>query len=111
MEEILRLAADLGERIAQHDRFKQLRAAEDAVSDESESRDKVRALDRQRAKVAELEAGGRPVEPEDKRELQRLAEAVHSDARLQALAKAQADYMELMNRVNETIRKKMESSK
>ena len=110
MDEILDLASNLGGLISQHERFKKLRAAEDAVNADEETHNLVRALDEQRAKIAELEASQKPIEPEDKRELQRRTEAVHASPKLQELARAQADYMELMNRVNEAIREKLDTT-
>ena len=110
MDEIVNLASNLGGLISQHERFKKLRATEDAVNADEETRDLVRALDEQRAKIAELEAKQQPVEPEDKHELRRCTEAVHANPKLQDLARAQADYMELMNRVNQAIREKLDTT-
>jgi len=104
MEEIVRLARELGRNIARHERFLSLREAEKAVEEDGETRELLRRAQEQREKVARLEAEGKPVEPEDKRALQRLNEAVRDNAKLQHLARAQADYMELMNRVNAAIR-------
>jgi len=111
VDEILNLAGSLGELISRHERFVKLRAAEDAVNADEETRNLVRSMENQRRKIAELEVNQQPVEPEDKRELQRLTDVVHANAKLQQLAKAQADYMELMNKVNEAIRTKLEVSR
>ena len=107
MDDILRLASDLGGRIANHERFQELRAAESAVQADEVARDLVTSADAQRRKVAELEAIQQPVEPEDKRELIRLEEAIRENDNLQGLVRAQADFMELMNKVNRAIREKL----
>ena len=108
MEDVLRLASDLGKLIAQHERFRKLRAAEDAVAADQETRNLVTAMEEQRAKIIKLESAQQPVEPEDKHELQRVTDAVHANPKLQTLAMAQADYMELMNKVNKTIQDKLD---
>ena len=107
MEQLLNLASRLGKLIAEHERFKKLRAAENAVNADAETRGLVEALEAQRNKIADLEAKLQPVEPEDKHELQRLTDAVHVNPKLQALAEAQADYFELMNKIDREIRSRL----
>jgi len=108
MEEILTLASDLGKLIAKQERYLKLREAEDAAAADKETSGLLESFERQRRKVAELEVAQAPVEPEDKRELQRLSDAVHTRPVLQNLAKAQADYMEMMNKVNAAIRRELD---
>jgi len=108
MDEVLAFASELGRLIARHERFSKLRAAEDAVYSDKETRCMLAAFEAQRRKVGELEAAQKPVEPADKREFKRLNDAVHANAAIQALARVQADYVEMMNRVNDAIRKEME---
>lgn len=110
MQEILSLASRLGRRIAGHERFAKLRSLEDAVESDKEARSLLESLERQRRKIAQLEAETKPISPEDKRELQRLGDAVHADPKLQDLMKAQADFMEMMNKVNEAIRAELDPS-
>jgi cell fate (sporulation/competence/biofilm development) regulator YlbF (YheA/YmcA/DUF963 family) len=103
MEKALAAAAELGKQIAQDDAFRRLRAAEEAVQGDEASQKILQDFDRQRRKIEDLEQSGKPVEPEDKHEMIRLSDAVHSAPKLQELVRAQADYMELMNRVNKAI--------
>ena len=107
MEEILERASSLGKLIAKQERFLKLREAEGAAGANKATNDLLESLESQRRKVAQLEAENRPVEPEDKRELQRLAGEVHSNPLLQDLAKTQADFMEMMNKVNGAIRQEL----
>ncbi len=44
------------------------------------------------------------MEVADKKEMKRLSDAVHTNEKLQRLVRAQADYMELMSKVNSAIR-------
>ena len=104
MDEVLRLAENLGDHIATHERYRAVRAAEQAVEADQEITEALQAFETQREKISRLEAERKPVEVADKHEMQRLAGIVHGSPKLQTLAKAQADYMELMNRINQTIR-------
>ena len=103
MEEALAAAAELGRTIAQAEAFQRLRAAEDAVQGDAASQKILQEFDRQRRKIEDLEHSGKPVEPETKHEMIRLSDSVHSAPKLQELVRAQADYMELMNKVNKAI--------
>ena len=110
MDDILQLASDLGERIANHERFQKLRATESAVQADEVAGDLVKSSDAQRRKIAELEAKQQPVEPADKHEMMRLDEAIRENENLQGLVQAQADFMELMNKVNRAIREKLDTA-
>jgi cell fate (sporulation/competence/biofilm development) regulator YlbF (YheA/YmcA/DUF963 family) len=103
MEEALAAAHELGKQIAQDGAFRRLRAAEDAVQADAASQKILEEFDRQRRKIEDLERAGKPVEPEDKHEMIRLSDAAHAAPKLQELVRAQADYMELMNKVNQAI--------
>jgi cell fate (sporulation/competence/biofilm development) regulator YlbF (YheA/YmcA/DUF963 family) len=103
MEDAVAAAEELGKLIAQNEAFRRLRTAEDAVQGDADSQKILQEFDRQRRKIEELERDQKPVEPEDKHEMIRLSDAVHSAPKLQELVRAQADYMELMNRVNKAI--------
>ena len=108
MDKALELATDLGKCIAAGERFRNLRSAEAAVEADSDARSMLTAVENQRKKIADLEARNQPIAPEEKREMQRLDEALRSSDTLQALVRAQADYMEMMNRINKAIRKQLD---
>ena len=103
MKDALAAAAELGKQIAQDQAFRRLRAAEEAVQGDAASQKILNEFDHQRRKIEDIERARKPVEPEDKHEMIRLSDAVHGAPKLQELVRAQADYMELMNRVNKTI--------
>ena len=108
MDDMLKLASELGRKIADGPRFKALRDAENAVEQDKDSHELLKSAEEQRTKIAMLEARQEPVSPEDKHKMRDLNEAVRASDRLNALIRAQADYMELMNRVNAAIRKELE---
>ncbi len=103
MEDLLALAGKLGETISAHERFKALRAAEKRVSEDETAIKAQSELEEQVNKIRGLEDSGKPIEVADKRELERLQDAFRSNPFLQELVKTQADYFEMMNKVNETI--------
>jgi cell fate (sporulation/competence/biofilm development) regulator YlbF (YheA/YmcA/DUF963 family) len=107
MENALAAAAELGRKIAQEQAFQRLRAAEGAVQNDAASQKILEEFERQRRKIEALESARKPVEPEDKQEMRRLSDAVHNAPRLQELVRAQADYMELMNKVNKAIQQEL----
>lgn len=108
MDEILKAAQNLGDLIAESDRFVALRRAEKVVEDDPDTKELLKKADAQSEKIAELERSLKPVEPADKEEMQRLTDAMHGNEKLGALARAQADYLELMNKVNDAIRGRLE---
>jgi len=107
VEEILVAAAALGRKIARYDAFQRLRPAEDAVRSDPALKKLLEDFDRQRRKIEDLESARLPVEPEDKREMIRLSDAVHDSPKLQELVRAQADFLGLMSKVNKAIQQEL----
>ncbi len=107
MEQILKLANDLGKQIAGSERFKALRQAELTVRNDAETHELLEAAERQGKLIAEKESAQKPIEPDDKHEMERLNEALSANENLQILARAQADYLQLMKRVDEAIREQL----
>ena len=58
---------------------------------------------RQMQKIAELEGSAKPIEPEDKHKLTELQQKMASNETLKSWMKAQADFSELMGKVNKAI--------
>jgi cell fate (sporulation/competence/biofilm development) regulator YlbF (YheA/YmcA/DUF963 family) len=103
MENILELAEKLGRAIAAHERFQALREAERNVTANEAANRAQTELEKHMNHIGELEANGKPVEVADKRKMEQLQNEFRSQPALQQLVKAQADYFEMMNKVNETI--------
>ena len=64
---------------------------------------RLRRARKARLKMHELEASGKPIEPEDKRRLADLHVKVIGSRIIKDLLKAQADYLELMTLVSQHI--------
>ena len=109
MERVLALAERLGKLIAETAAYQALRKAEAAVRADTEAGESVKRLHEAEVQIATKESEGKPIEPEEKHRLAELRDAVHDNEALQALAKAQADYMAIMNQVNKAIRDHLET--
>ncbi len=107
MEEILELASKLGAAIANHNRYKSFREAEEQLKKDSVAKEVSEELEKQSKKIYELEKNLKPVEVEDKRKLQQLKEKVASKQSIQNFLKAQTDYVELMTKINDRIEAKL----
>jgi cell fate (sporulation/competence/biofilm development) regulator YlbF (YheA/YmcA/DUF963 family) len=103
MDDVIRCATDLAEAIKTSERYRQMRLVESRVEGNEEVRHLLEDFEKAKITRAEKESQGEPVEVEEKRELARLEEQVKGNTELQELLGAQADYYEMMNRVNATI--------
>ena len=103
MNDILAKAQELGKAVAASERFKALEAARSAAQTDEALQADLKALQELTRKTAQLEKEIKPVEPEDKRRIKELQEKVTRSPRLQEMARVEADFAELMNRVNKAI--------
>ena len=103
MKEILEAAGKLGEAIAASDRFKAVDSVRKEIEADEALQADMKALNELGEKIARLEKDVKPVEPEDKRRLREMQEKVTAHTKLRELAHAEADFAELMNRVNRAI--------
>ncbi|MBE3070667.1 MAG: YlbF family regulator [Planctomycetes bacterium] len=103
LDEILEQATRLGGLIRRHPRFARLRQADDAVRADPAATSAMEAYNKAAGAIARKERAGQPVEVEEKRSVQRLHEAVAGNERIKGFMAAQADYAELMRRMNDTI--------
>jgi len=103
MEEILEIASKLGAAIANHNRYKMFKGAEEQLKKDDEAKEISAELEKQSRKILELEKNLKPVEVEDKKKLQQLKERVASNQSIQKFLKFQTDYVELMTKVNKRI--------
>lgn len=103
MDQILELAARLGEQIAADPRGRQMADARAALDGSLQDRQLLEDYEAQQQKMNELAAAGRPIEPEDKRRLADLHAKVIGSRVIKDVLKAQADYLELMTAVSQRI--------
>ncbi len=108
MDDVLELAEKLSQTIARSPRYRDLRKAEKAAMENAEAMDLFRKRAEAAARVAQKEEAGQPVEPDDKRALLDLDQKIKTNSILLELSRAQADFQEMMNHVNDLLRRALE---
>jgi cell fate (sporulation/competence/biofilm development) regulator YlbF (YheA/YmcA/DUF963 family) len=103
MDEILDLATKLGKRIARDPRASSMVDAQVALEKSLADRQLLADYEQHQRKLYELEAAGKPIEPDDKRKLAHLHGKVVGSGVIKDVLKAQADFLELMNNVSQRI--------
>ena len=101
--EVLGLARQIGLAIRKHPRYLALRETDARIRADKAATGALDAYNRAVAEMARKERAGLPVEVEDKRSFERLKNAVVSNEMIKAFMRTQADYAELMRRMNEAI--------
>lgn len=102
-QEILDNAHKLGEMIATHETAKKFQHIVERLQSDIEAQRVMTDYQRIMQKLGEKEAQGRPIEPEEKRQLEKCQTAVARNLLLQQLQMAQMDYLDLMRQVDEAI--------
>jgi cell fate (sporulation/competence/biofilm development) regulator YlbF (YheA/YmcA/DUF963 family) len=105
LSEILDLATRLGRALADQPRFQAVRDAETAVIEDAKSRGLAEDLERLRESIERRRDAGEPdaaIQSEFD-VLRRVEESVRADSKLQQLARAQADFAQMMNEVHARI--------
>jgi cell fate (sporulation/competence/biofilm development) regulator YlbF (YheA/YmcA/DUF963 family) len=109
-DDILADARALGKKIAAHPRTKDFLAAARAVAEDREAQNDLKAYQDAVTRIRTLEAQGKPIEPEDKRKAADAERQVAANEKLKAMMKFQADYLELMHRINTAIEESSQAS-
>lgn len=103
MEDIIADAAALGKKIAAHPRMQAFLAAAKAVGENKDSQTILQTYQEHVDKLRNLEMTGKPIEPADKHKLADCEKQIANNDLLKKMMKAQADYLEMMHRINEAI--------
>jgi cell fate (sporulation/competence/biofilm development) regulator YlbF (YheA/YmcA/DUF963 family) len=109
-EAILAEAEKLGALLAADARLHRLRSVENDVLARPELKRLMEDYERSRLALARKERDFTPIEPDEKRALAELHRRVQDEPVLRDLAKAQADYAAMMDRVNRAIQAKVNSA-
>lgn len=99
-EEILKLAKELGEKIAEHAAAKKYETVLKKLQDDTEAQRVLSDYNRHAQALGQKEQAGQPIEVEDKRKLDALQKAVMMNDILGELQMAQMDYLDLMRQVD-----------
>jgi cell fate (sporulation/competence/biofilm development) regulator YlbF (YheA/YmcA/DUF963 family) len=107
VSDCIELATRLGKAIADSPQAAALRAARDALNARPEIAAMLQDYHQQAEKVAKLEEEQKPVEVEDKHKLQSLNDQLVSSDAFKQFQAAQVDYVDLMRKVDEALRKEL----
>lgn len=103
MQSLLDQARALGEAIAAHERVRAFVDAQITVQKDSEAGTLLRDYYQQVEHVQKLQQEQKPIEVSDKQKLAELETKMSTNSVVSGLMRAQADYTELMNQVNNTM--------
>ncbi|HWL95463.1 MAG TPA: YlbF family regulator [Phycisphaerae bacterium] len=103
MEDIIADAGALGKKIAAHPRMKAYIIAAKAVNEDKLALDTLKEYQETVEKFREMEMSGKPIEVADKRKIAECESKVAGNDLLKKMMQAQADYLELMHRINNAI--------
>lgn len=101
--DLLAKAGALGEALAAHPTVRDYHAAQKAARDDRTAQELVTTYQTQLGRIRTLEASGKPVEVADKQKLKTIEQQMSGSDVLKRLMRAQADYIDLMNRVNQAM--------
>jgi len=105
LDKIIELAAGLGEAISDSQQAAQLKAARENLNKEKQATQLLKDYQAQSDRIAQLEREQKPVEVDDKQKLQELHEKLIASEVFKKFTAAQVEYVDLMRKVNEAIRK------
>ncbi len=104
------LAEKLGEALSQSDQAQALRDAKDSVEDNPELIELMTEYQQHMDKLSQQERMGETVELDDKRRLKDLHDKLVADPAFKKFNEAQMEYVDLMRRINEILRDKLEET-
>ncbi|NLF31875.1 MAG: YlbF family regulator [Planctomycetes bacterium] len=110
MDSSLEIAGRLGEALSQSDQAQALRDAKDAVEDNAQLIQLMTDYQEQMDKVTQQERMGEAIELDDKRRLKELHDKLVADPAFKKFNEAQMEYVDLMRRINEVLRDKLEET-
>jgi cell fate (sporulation/competence/biofilm development) regulator YlbF (YheA/YmcA/DUF963 family) len=102
-QEIVEQARHLGELLAANEVVQHFRAAQQAVQNDAAAQEMLQKYSQQASRIQQLEAGGQPVEVADKQALAEIERGMAGNDALKDMMRWQADYLGLMNAVNEAM--------
>ncbi len=106
-DEILRSATDLGKLIAKHNASIQLKDLVKRLRDDADAQRILNDYNRQVQNISEKEQDGKPIEVEEKHQLEKLRTKLIQTPILRDFQMVQMDYLDLMRRVDEAIQSPM----
>jgi len=103
IDQLLSHAKTLGESLAAYPTVKDYYAAQQAARDDADAKRLLTEYQTHANHIRQLEAEQKPVEVADKQKLRDLETQMAGNEALKALMRTQADYVQLMNQVNQAM--------
>jgi len=107
MEQVMELAQSLGKAIAASSQAQKLVDARKQLSAQPQVEQLLKDFQQQSEKIARLEKEQKPIEVEDKHKLEELSSKLVSNDLFKKFTAAQVDYVDLMRKVNDALRKEL----
>lgn len=102
-EEIIKLAGDLGELIAQSEQAKQLTDAGERLKSDVTARQAVQNFNQLLQSLSMKEQTGQPIEVSEKKQLEQMQQNISTNITIQAFQQAQMNYVQLMRDVDKAL--------
>ncbi len=103
MNDLIKLARELGRKMAEHERAQLLWKAQRAVNEDTEAIALLEDYQKQAEKIQKLENENKPIEVEDKHKLREIEENISLNDKLRELTRRQVDFVEMTRKVKQTI--------
>lgn len=110
VQDLLKKADELGRAIAGNEKVRAYLTARTAVQNDSDAQALLRDYQAQAVHVQQLQAQQQPIEVADKQKLAELEGKMAGNESLKGLMRTQADYIELMNKINQAMEKPLSDS-
>lgn len=110
MEAIINLAQQLGEAISSSPQAAALRSIRQQMAGQDDLTTLMTDYQKQMDKLAQLEQEGKPIEVDDKHSLRDLHDNLVSNPVFKKFNEAQMEYVDLMRKVNEAMRTKLQET-
>jgi len=107
MQDILDMARQLGQKIAQDSRTLNFKKAQQSLHSDPEADRLLKAYQEQAQKLQTLEKQGKPIEVADKHKLRDAELALGSNPNMQEYLRSQIEFLELMRKVREAVDKEL----
>ena len=105
MEKIFELSKQLGEALAEHPAAKQYLSARKAMEADPEAKQLIADYEKAAAALERKGKEGKPIEPEEKRNLAGLQGKIASNDSVKKMLQTQMEYMNLLRQINHLVMK------
>jgi len=107
VNEIIKLAEQLGKAIAQSSQAASLRSTREEMDKQPELKQLLKDYNDHAQKLAQLEHDNKPVEVDDKHKLQDIQTKLYASEVFKKFTSAQVEYVDLMRKVNQSLQSEL----